>query len=159
MRTKLLMTGFMMALALPVTAKSAGNPQDPYVMCTFYPAPGICDEIYRRAADDNNPMAASVVAEYQWYVRYLNTPARDLSADDLAWLSANAVTVPDNLTPEQIGGLHALMNDTALQKDTAEKYRAVSGYLGRAVQAHLYCVFNACPSSKNTASNSSERAG
>lgn len=152
MSAKLLLAVAFAGLALPAAAQGT-RPTDPYVLCSFYPAPGVCEEVYRRAATDKtSPVAESVRAEYQSYVRYLGTAARALSQEDVAWLTTNAVTLPDTLTPEQVGGLHALLADPDLQKDARQKYLAVNGYLRRAVQAHLYCVFNECPGSQSFAS-------
>ena len=79
MRAKFLLIAAIMALAVPGSAQSAASSQDPKLMCSLYPAQGICEEVYRRAAGDkDNPIAASLRAEYQYYARYLGTTSRTL---------------------------------------------------------------------------------
>jgi hypothetical protein len=131
-------------------AQNAPIPASPsigelYTLCTFYPEPGTCDPVYARAATDNTiPAAESARATYQSYVRYLNTDARALTPEDMAFLKTNNIALPDTLTPTELGGLHGVITDPALQRDAAAKLRAVNAFLGRAVQAHIYCVLHDC---------------
>lgn len=118
-----------------------------YTKCAFYPQSGICDEVYKTALfDQDNPAAAAVKAEYEGYGRYLENSETPLSDEDLAYLRANGIRIPENLSPVQAGGLHNVIRDPALQKDQTEKNRAITNFMGRAVAADLYCGFNDCGS-------------
>ncbi len=92
------------------------------------------------------PAAASALAEYQGYARFLKTDIRALTDDDKSYLKANAVPLPDMLTPQQLGGLHGVINDPVLQGDSDLRLRAVNDFLSRAVQAHMYCALHASAS-------------
>ena len=51
--------------------------------------------------------------------------------------------MPD-LEPEDQAGLHAVISDPTLRSNANALQLAVNGFLGRAVQAELYCGFNTC---------------
>ena len=130
---------------VPASPNLIGNPaaaaQDLYLLCAFYPKPGTCEEVYRRAMRDGGIGAEAVRAEYEGYVRYLggNTSLTDT---DREYLRQNGIRVPDDLAPADQAGLHNVINDPAL--DAGARALAVNNFLGRAIQAGLYCSFNSC---------------
>ena len=67
-----------------------------------------------------------------------------MTPEDLKYLQANAIRLPDELSPAQKSGLHNVINDSALQGNPAAKNSAITNFIGRAVQADLYCGFNDC---------------
>jgi hypothetical protein len=115
---------------------------DGYAACSFYPQGAGCDQVYRQALKDNSPSALPVRGAFQDYARYLKMPASGLSAEDRRWLQDNGIRLPA-LNPSNQAGLHNLLHDQALQ-DGDKKRAAVNNFLGRAVQAELYCSFNSC---------------
>jgi hypothetical protein len=115
---------------------------DRYAACSFYPQGAGCDQVYRQALKDNSPSALPVRSAFQDYARYLRMPASELTAEDRRWLEDNGIRLPA-LNPSNQAGLHNLLHDPAL-KDESKKRSAVNNFIGRAVQAELYCSFNSC---------------
>jgi hypothetical protein len=115
--------------------------QDLYILCAFYPKPGTCDEVYRQAMTDNGIGAEAVRAEYTSYVRYLGGSEKLTDADH-RYLQENAILMPLGLSAANQAGLHKVINDPSMKGDA--KRAAVNNFLGRAVQAELYCKFTPC---------------
>lgn len=120
---------------------SAGRTGDLYSLCALYPKPGTCEEVYRRAMDEDTISARAVKAEYEGYVRYLGGEA-GLTDADRRYLSQNGIRVPADLGLANQAGLHKVINDPALDPET--RVQAANNFLARAVQAELYCSFNRC---------------
>lgn len=120
---------------------AAASPQNLYMVCAFYPKPGTCEDVYRRAMRDNSISAQAVRAEYAGYARYLNGAAT-LSEADRQFLKDSGIRVPQDLSPTNQGGLHNVINDPSLSDDA--KRAAVNNFLSRAVEAEIYCGLNGC---------------
>jgi len=133
-------------LAMPHASQAQGaDMQALYTKCAFYPQAEVCDQAYRTAlTDKDNPAAAAVKAEYEGYGHYLKSNGTPLTAQDEGYLRANAIRLPDQLSQAQRSGLHNVIQDPALQQDVSAKNRAITNFIGRAVQADLYCGFNDC---------------
>lgn len=133
-------------LAMPHASRAQGaDIQASYTKCAFYPQAEVCDQAYKDAlADKDNPAAAAVKAEYEGYGRYLKSNGAPLTQQDEAYLQANAIRLPDQLSQAQRSGLHNVIHDPDLQQDQSRKNRAIINFIGRAVQADLYCGFNDC---------------
>jgi hypothetical protein len=145
---------------VPVMAQSLESPpraQSPnrlYMLCTFYPKPGTCEAAYRHAMHDNAIAAQAVRAEYAGYARYLNGSA-SLTDADRQYLKDENIPMPSGLDAANLAGLHNVINDAALTGNA--KRAAINNFLGRAVEAQLYCGFNDCKgpaTSHATAANS-----
>jgi hypothetical protein len=115
---------------------------DRYAACSFYPQGAGCDQVYRQALKDNSPAALPVRDAFQKYARYLRMPAAELTAQDRRWLKDSGIRLPA-LNPINQAGLHNLLHDQALKEGEAKR-SAVNNFIGRAVQAELYCSFNSC---------------
>jgi hypothetical protein len=115
---------------------------DRYSSCSFYPQGAGCDQVYRQALKDSSPWAQPVRDAFQKYARYLKMSAAELTPEDRRWLKDNDIRLPA-LNRVNQSGLHNLLLDPTL-KDGAEKRSAVHNFIGRAVQAELYCSFNNC---------------
>jgi len=115
---------------------------DRYASCSFYPQGAGCDQVYRQALKDNSLAALPVREAFQNYARYLKMPAAEMTAEDQRWLKDNGIRLPA-LSPANRAGLHHLLQDQAL-KEGDSKRSAVHNFIGRAVQAELYCSFNNC---------------
>jgi hypothetical protein len=115
---------------------------DPYIQCSFRPQAESCERLWQSSQD--NPAAASVKAAYDGYGRYLRAPAAALTDDDRRYLADNAIRLPDDLSSENLSGLHHVINDPALAGDEKARRVAVNNFLTRAVEAELYCGFNSC---------------
>ena len=124
-----------------MTGQIATPAQDLYTLCALYPKAGTCEEIYRRALRDSSIPAQAVRAEYEGYVRYLGGNA-SLTETDRQYLRQNGIRVPEDLSPADQAGLHNVINDAGLSAEA--RSGAVNNFLGRAVQAGLYCGFNSC---------------
>ncbi len=136
----------------PATLSSPAAPsQALYQLCTFYPKPGTCEMVYRRASRDGSVTAQAVKAEYNGYARYLHGRA-GLTDADRRFLQANAIRLPAGLSPLDQAGLHNLLNQPGL--DAQARRLAANNFLSRAVEARLYCDFNAC--GEGTAAAASE---
>ncbi|HEY2010871.1 MAG TPA: hypothetical protein VGH23_17920 [Rhizomicrobium sp.] len=120
---------------------TAASPQDLYMVCAFYPKPGTCEDVYRRAMRDKSVSAEAVRAEYTGYARYLSGAAT-LSEADRQFLKDNGIRVPQDLSPANQAGLHNVINDASLSDDA--KRAAVNNFLSRAVEAEIYCGLNGC---------------
>jgi len=124
---------------------SAGQPaasaQDLYPLCALYPKPGTCEAVYRQALRDDAISAQAVKAEYEGYVRYLGGSAT-LTETDRQYLRQNGIRIVGDLTPANQAGLHNVINDPALAGQA--RLLAVNNFVGRAIQAELYCSFNRC---------------
>ena len=133
-------------LAMPHASRAQGaDIQASYTKCAFYPQAEVCDQAYKNAlADKDNPAAAAVKAEYERDGRYLKSNGTSLTAEDEAYLRANAIRLPDQLSQAQRSGLHNVIQDPALQRDVSAKNIAITNFIGRAVEADLYCGFNDC---------------
>jgi hypothetical protein len=133
-------------LAAPHASRAQGaDIQALYTKCAFYPQAEVCDQAYKIAlADKDNPAAAAVKAEYEGYGHYLKSNGTALTPQDEVYLRAHAIRLPDHLSEAQRSGLHNVIQDPALQQDLSAKNSAITNFIGRAVQANLYCVFNDC---------------
>jgi hypothetical protein len=122
-------------------ARPAAPAADLYSLCALYPKPGTCEDVYRQALQDDAISAQAVKAEYEGYVRYLggNGP---LTEEDRQYLSRHGIRVAGELTPANQAGLHNVINDPALSAEA--RLLAVNNFVGRAIQAELYCSFNHC---------------
>ena len=120
----------------------SGQPLDRYSSCSLYPQGADCDQVYRQALKDNSLAALPVREAFQNYARYLKMPAAELTAEDQRWLKDNSIRLPA-LSAANRAGLHHLLQDQAL-KEGDSKRSAVHNFIGRAVQAELYCSFNSC---------------
>jgi hypothetical protein len=123
-----------------------------YLVCTFYPKPGTCEDVYRQAMKDDSILAEAVRAEYTGYVRYLNGEAT-LSETDRQFLKDNSILVPEDLSPANQAGLHNVINDASLTGDA--KRAAANNFISRAVEAELYCGFNNCGTPPKTTGSAS----
>jgi hypothetical protein len=112
--------------------------QDFYLLCAFYPKPGICEDVYRHAMTDKDIKAQAVRAEYEGYARYLGN-GQSLTDADRQYLRENQIRFPNDLSPADQGGLHNVINDPTLAKDADARRGAVNNFLSRAVEAQLYC--------------------
>ena len=130
--------------ALPFAA-AAQSPisSDAYIQCSFHPQAAPCERIYRQADKDDNPGAAAVKAAYEGYGRYVKAPSPGMNEADRQYLKDNQISLPEDLAPEDLYGLHNVINDPGL-KDAADRRRAVNNYINRAVESELYCGFNGC---------------
>jgi hypothetical protein len=117
--------------------------EDLYLLCSFYPKQGTCESVYRQAMKDTGIAAQAVRAEYMGYVRYLGG-SETLTESDRHYLKENQITVPNYLSTANQAGLHNVINDATLTKDA--KPAAINNFVGRAVQAELYCQVNRCES-------------
>jgi hypothetical protein len=129
------------ATAQAVLAQGASD--DRYTLCAFRPQAPSCEAVYQQALHDQSPVASSVKAAFEGYGRYVRNANGALTDNDRQYLAANGIRLPD-LTSEDQAGLHAVLNDPALQKDADARRIAVNNFLGHAVQAELYCGFNSC---------------
>jgi len=111
------------------------------MVCAFYPKPGTCESVYRKAMRESAISAQAVRAEYTGYARYL-TGSEILTDADRQYLRESGIAVPNDLNPINQGGLHNVINDQTLT--AKEKPAAINNFLSRAVQAELYCRFNSC---------------
>lgn len=118
-----------------------GSAQDLYMICAFYPKPGTCESVYRKAMSDSSITAEAVKAEYTGYARYLSG-AGSLTDADRQYLKDNNILVPKDLSPANQAGLHNVISDPTLVANA--KRAAVNNFLSRAVEAELYCGFNSC---------------
>ncbi|MBN9545312.1 MAG: hypothetical protein J0I19_07555 [Alphaproteobacteria bacterium] len=116
---------------------------DPYVSCSFYPQGTGCQEVLQQALRDSSPAAASVRSAFEQYARYLSPENAGLSADDKVYLVQNGIRFFD-LEKGNLEGLHNVINDPELAKDTEAKRMAVNAFIAHAVQAELYCGRNRC---------------
>ena len=148
MRLKLCKLALPIAAMLVITptarAQTATNDAALYIPCSFYPQGTGCDGVYKQALHDDSPAAASVRAAFQYYARYLKPVGSGLSDDDNRYLAQNDIRVPFDLNAADTAGLHNVINDGALAKNPDERRAAVNGFIGRAVQAELYCGTNRC---------------
>ena len=117
---------------------------DRYAACSLYPQGAGCEQVYRQALKDSSPWALPVREAFHKYARYLKMPAAELTPEDHRWLKDNDIPLPV-LSPVNRSGLHNLLHDQTI-KDGADKRSAVNNFIGRAVQAELYCSFNSCES-------------
>ena len=129
-----------------------------YLLCSFYPKSGTCDDVYNRALRDDSILSQAAKNEYLGYARYLRG-ASDLSDSDRQFLKENGVRMPDDLSVINQAGLHNVINDPAL-KSLSERLSAVNNFLIRADSAELYCHFNDCKvSSSEVAANEGVNSG
>ena len=124
-------------------AANAPGAGDAYMLCAFYPKPGTCERIYRKAMTDKDIAAEAVRAEYAGYVKYLGGNGT-LSETDRQYLRDNRITLPDGLSAADQSGLHNVINDPAFAGDADARRIAVNNFLTRAVEAELYCSFSNC---------------
>jgi hypothetical protein len=122
-------------------APAQKSPEDFYLLCTFYPKPGTCEDVYRYAMRDPSISAQAVKSEYTGYVRYLGK-TNPLTEQDRQYLKDKAIRVPNDLSPANQSGLHNVINDPTLSEEV--RPAAINGFLSRAVEAELYCGFNTC---------------
>ncbi len=138
-----------LAKADPMPVVAQGTPssppdrlgQDLYMLCAFYPKPGTCENIYRRAMQNQSIIAQAVKAEYTGYARYLGGSA-SLSYTDRQYLKDHGIWIPGDLSLANQAGLHNVINDASLGADA--KQAAINNFISRAVEAELYCGFNSC---------------
>ena len=127
---------------------AAGAPADTasletqYIHCSFRPQDAGCAEAHQAALKDESPAAQSVRDAFTYYARYLAMPAASLTDGDRAYLKADGIALPADLDASNLSGLHHVIVDQALSGEA--RHMAVVNYLSRAVQAELYCAFNAC---------------
>jgi hypothetical protein len=127
---------------------AAGAPTDTtsletqYTRCSFRPQDAACQPVHQAALTDASPAAASVRDAFIDYGRYLAMPAASLTDGDRRYLKANNIALPANLDASNLSGLHHVIADQTLSSDA--RRMAVVNYLSRAVEAELYCAFNAC---------------
>lgn len=114
---------------------------DLYLLCSFYPKPGTCESVYRKAMNDSSIAAEAVRAEYMGYARYLNGTGK-LTDADREYLKSIGITVPKDLNSANQIGLHNVINDSKIAPEN--KRTSINNFLSRAVQAELYCAFNSC---------------
>lgn len=141
---------FILAAALmglcPLAA--AGAPTDTasleaqYIHCSFRPQDAGCAEAHQAALKNDDPAAQSVRDAFTDYGRYLAMPAASLTDQDRAYLKDNNIALPADLDAANLSGLHHVIGDRALSGEA--RRMAVVNYLSRAVEAELYCAFNAC---------------
>lgn len=139
----------------PVWGPQTNSGQDLYMVCAFYPKRGACDRIYQQAMTRDDISTQAVKAEYNGYVRYLTGKAA-LTDTDRQWLKENGILMPAQLSPDNQAGLHNVINDKSLNPES--RRAAVNNFLGRAVQAELYCRFNNCEND-NSAEPSAQGPG
>lgn len=140
---------FTLAICLAASLATAQTPApDLYSKCSFYPQGAGCDGAYRQALKDADPAALAVRAAFQDYARYLKDGAPGLDESDRTWLKQNGIRLPQ-LNATNLAGLHNLLADPALQADQDRKRAAVNNFIGRAVQAELYCALNGCAAQAN----------
>jgi hypothetical protein len=134
-----------------IGARSQGalTPND-YTHCTFDPLAPVCESVYQQALKDTNPYAVSVKNAFEVYGRYMRLPSSGLTDEDRQYLKVNNINIPDDLTAADQGGLHNVINEPALQKDSSARQAAVNGFLSRATQVELYCALNACEATAQT---------
>jgi hypothetical protein len=139
------MTRFMVGLLL-LTAASAANAQEAdQTYCTFRPQADSCQPVYQKSLGDSAPGALSVrnaFAAYGRYVRAAKTSNASLTDEDRRILAANNITLPTDLNAEDLAGLHEVIRGQSGQNAAAAQ--AINSYLSHAIQAELYCDFNAC---------------
>jgi hypothetical protein len=136
-----------LALVMAMPAASAQTPTNDaalYVRCSFYPQGPGCEGAYKQALHDDSPAAASVRDAFHYYARYLKPDSGGLTEEDKRYLAQNDIQVPFDLTPADGAGLHNVINDGSLAKQPDERRAAVNGFIGRAVQAELYCGTSPC---------------
>jgi hypothetical protein len=136
---------------------SAQN-SDLYSHCTFYPQAPVCEKVYQQALTDPSPGARSVQAAYLGYARYLKNANGSLTDEDRQYLQRNFIDVPDGLSLQDIGGLHNVINDPALQNDPDARVAAVNNFINRAIEAELYCGLNSCENYQKASSNNRAHA-
>jgi hypothetical protein len=127
--------------SVPASSTQSTSTEDPYMVCAFYPKPGTCEPVYKRAMKDQSISAQAVRAEYTGYARYLHGTT-SLTDADRQYLKNSAIIMPPGLSAANQAGLHNVINDTSLSPDA--RRAAVNNFLSRAVQAELYCSFNDC---------------
>jgi hypothetical protein len=123
---------------------------DRYTYCAFRPQASSCEAVYRHALTDPTPAADAVKAAFEGYGRYVRNANGVLTDDDRRYLVTSGIQLPD-LTPQDQAGLHWVINDPSVQQNADAKRVAVINFLGRAVQAELYCNFNNCKDDERTA--------
>lgn len=143
--TQLSIAAGSLAIAVPSSATSSAGQDQPaedlYMLCAFYPKRGTCEPVYRQALKDKSISAMAVRTEYTGYARYLNGSS-PLTESDRQYLKDAGILVPNDLSAANRAGLHNVINDPALTADA--RRAAVNNFLGRAVEAELYCEFNNC---------------
>ena len=112
-------------------------------ICIFAPDPVKCEPVYRNALKDPSPESTSVRESYEHYAKYLKDPHNTLSDADRQFIKANAIQMPDDLTPAQLSGLHAVINDR-VTGGAEDRKAAVVNYLLRAGEANIYCGIESC---------------
>jgi len=118
-------------------------------VCIFAPDPARCEPVYRQALKDSSPESISVREAYERYAKYLKDPHNTLSDADRKFIKANAIDMPDDLTPAQLSGLHNVINDRAT--GGAEDHKAaVVNFLLRAGEANIYCGLDNCKNGNNS---------
>jgi hypothetical protein len=141
-----LMAAIGLYAALPVIAARAQGALtlDDYTRCAFNPLAAACGSVYQQSLKDPNPYAVAVRNAFEGYARYMRLPSSGLTDADRQYLKANNITAPTDLTPADQGGLHNVINDPALQKDSATRQAAVIGFISHATQVEIYCGLNNC---------------
>jgi len=113
-----------------------------YTHCSFRPQDAECAEVHQAALKDQSTAATSVRDAFTYYARYLAMPPASLTDADRRFLKDNGIALPMDLDAANLSGLHHVIQDPALSGEALRA--AVTNYLSRAVQAELYCAFNAC---------------
>jgi hypothetical protein len=143
----------MLAIMPAASAQTPTQNADLYVPCSFYPQGTGCEAAYRQALHDDSPAAASVRAVFQSYARYLKPDRGGLTEEDKRYLAQNDIQMPFDLTAADTAGLHNVINDGSLAKNPDERRAAVNAFIGRAVQAELYCGTSPCQTGSTLVSN------
>jgi len=133
------------------TVTAQAQTPDPYIRCSFYPQGSGCERVYQEARHDTSPGAASVRNAFEHYARYLKPRNAGLTADDKTYLAQNGIRF-FNLEKGDLEGLHNVINDPALAKDSEGRRAEVNAFIARAVQAELYCGTNSCPEEQQASS-------
>ena len=115
-----------------------------YVLCTLHPQSAPCGAVYREALKQQGPLADAVKSAHAAYAKYVEGGGAGLTDQDRQYLTNNGLGVPADLTPADQAGLHNVINDPAL-KTERQRQAAINNFVSRAIQAELYCGFNACP--------------
>jgi len=131
-----------LSATLAATPLSLHAQPDRYSSCSFYPQGAGCDQAYQQALTDKSPEALLVREAFQKYARYLKLPAAELTPEDQRWLKENSIRLPA-LNAANRSGLHHLLHDESLKENEA-KQAAANNFIGRAVEAELYCSLNGC---------------
>jgi hypothetical protein len=140
LRAAILATLFFSSPAFAQQSLVSGN----YVLCTLHPQSPLCASVYREALTQTGPIAGAVKNAYAGYAKYVEAGGAGLTDQDRQYLADNGMRVPADLAAADQAGLHNVIHDPALKTDRARK-AAINNFLSRAVQAELYCSFNACP--------------